>query len=169
MTSSTAKNTSKNVAPLDISVIQAFAQLSATVLDLDDLLVASLDILFQTFHYDILAVIFVDDETEELVVKAYKSDLPFNRLDKLPILISETIETGSLIHKEGLFLGKNLAEEQSCLIIPLTIGRLVIGALVTANLHPYEYPPQEKQLLTILASQMTVALTNAQLYKRTRE
>jgi GAF domain-containing protein len=164
-----SESSSLNGLPPDIALIQAFAQLSATVLDLDDLLTSGLDMLSQTFAYELLAVLLVDNESDKLVLKAWKAAPVFESPDYLEQLVSEVIETGTTFKKEDLVDQRDDAPVGACIAVPLLIGRLVIGALVVACDEPYHFPTTEEQLLTIFASQLTVAITSAQLYKRSRE
>ncbi len=152
----------------DISIIQSFAQISATVIDLDDLLTTALDILSYAFGYDLLAIALVNDSTSELDIKAYQSRHPIGILDAILPSISKAVSEGKVIKLNNFtFYTLQLnANSQSCLIIPLTIGRLVIGVLIIANFNSPVFPPPDQQLLTIFASQLTVAISNAQLYKR---
>ncbi len=152
----------------DISIIQSFAQISATVIDLDDLLTTALDILSYAFGYDLLAIALVNDSTSELDIKAYQSRHPIGILDAILPSISKAVSEGKVIKLNNFtfYTLQRNANSQSCLIIPLTIGRLVIGVLIIANFNSPVFPPPDQQLLTIFASQLTVAISNAQLYKR---
>lgn len=152
----------------DISIIQSFAQISATVIDLDDLLTTALDILFYAFSYDLLAITLVNDNTSELDIKAYQSRYPIDILDAILPSISKAVSEGKVVKLNNFtfYALQSKANSQSCLIIPLTIGRLIIGVLIIANFNSPVFPPPDQQLLTIFASQLTVAISNAQLYKR---
>jgi len=152
----------------DISIIQTFAQISATVIDLDDVLSIALDILSHAFNFDLLAITLVDDNTYELDVKAYQSRYSVRVLDAILPSISRAVAEGRIVKEENATIQDQSSEvnNQSCLIIPLTIGRLVVGALVIANFSFPVFSPQDEQLLTIFTNQLTVAISNAQLYKR---
>ncbi|OQY37621.1 MAG: hypothetical protein B6243_00035 [Anaerolineaceae bacterium 4572_5.2] len=154
----------------DISIIQSFAQISATVIDLDDLLTTALDILSYAFSYDLLAITLVNDNTSELDIKTYQSCYPIDILDAILPSISKAVSEGKVVKLDNftfhLHSPQFKARSQSCLIIPLTIGRLVIGSLIIANFNTPVFSPPDQQLLTIFASQLTVAISNAQLYKR---
>ena len=170
MSSSASANLPQKTSFEDISVIHAFAQICATILDLDDLLKTSLEILSQTFEYDLYTILFVNSETEALVLKTYQTDLPFEQTEDLLELIFETVHLSSVINRDPLQLGVSLSESHSrYLAFPLTIGRLVIGALVVANQNALQVPPHQEQILSIFASQMTVAITNAQRYGKLTE
>jgi GAF domain-containing protein len=169
MASSVSDHIPKTPQLPDISIIHAFAQISATIIDLDDLLLAGLDMLRQFNDYDLLALVFIDDETGQPEIRAYKSDLLAKDDLHLQTFIADAIEQGVKTKKENIPLRKNAQSSDVCLIIPLTIGRLVIGALVVAEFWPHQFSDAEEMFLSIFASQLTVAVTNVRLYERTRE
>ncbi|RME43301.1 MAG: GAF domain-containing protein, partial [Caldilineae bacterium] len=155
--------------PPDISILQAFAQISATVLDLDDLLTTALDILAHTFNFDLLAVVLVDDRHNDLQLKAYRSPHPVGLLETLYPAIVEAVDNGRVVRREDCPTNHPPPERLSGLVVPLTIGRLVIGALLVADSRLTHFSVHDEQLLSIFASQVTVAITIAQLYKKNRE
>ncbi len=151
-----------------LSAIQSFAQISATVLDLDDLLIAALDILSNTFGFDVLAIILVDDETGSPKLAALNSPHQDTILTPLQPHITQVLNTGVQIEQPMLPTHLENPPHLWALITPLTIGQLVIGALVTANSTLTDAPASIRQVLSTFASQVTVAITNANLYKKSR-
>ncbi|MFQ5576946.1 MAG: GAF domain-containing protein, partial [Anaerolineae bacterium] len=159
----------KTPLPPDISISHAFAQISATVLDLDDVLGTALDILAHAFNFDLLSIILVDDASNELQLKAYKSPHPVGILEAAYPAVLEAVEEGQVVKKTALTAGHGPVARLSSLVLPLTIGRLVTGALVVGDSQATTFSPQDEQILAIFASQLTVAITNVRLYQKSRE
>lgn len=164
-----AENSPQNTLSSDISTIHAFAQVSATVLDLNDLLSAALDILVHTYGFDLQAIILVNDQTDETELKAYQSSFDTEVLEPVFALAAEAIENQTVTKEEIALTKRFPATKLSCLIIPFPIGRLVIGSLVVAKATPYRFNHQEEQFLSIFASQLTVAVLNARTYARSQK
>jgi len=156
-------------APLpDISILDSLIHISTTVPDLDDLLHTALEILQQKFGFAAQSIFLVDDETNTLTQTAQLGGLTDAQQKTLAPLVAQAIDTGAPVQEDILPSLHPHETPLSCLILPLTIGRLAIGALTLAHTDAGLFTEYHARLLKVFAGQLTAGITNAQLYKRTR-
>jgi signal transduction histidine kinase/DNA-binding response OmpR family regulator len=74
-------------------------------------------------------------------------------------------DLGEQVGTEVIF---SLLQAENALIVPLVSSESVIGALTCLN-HDGGFTTEDQDVLTMLASQATIAIDNAQLYERTKE
>ncbi|MEM7028393.1 MAG: GAF domain-containing protein [Chloroflexota bacterium] len=151
---------------LDVSLIHAFAQISVTVLDLDDLLGTGLDMLSQSCDYVLAAIVLVDEQGKHLPVRAQKGSVAYDQINLLDTQVQTVLKSGQSVLEPNLTIDKTNTEPLTGLILPLTIGRLVTGAFLVVS---SDITPQQEQLMALFASQMIVAITNAKLYQRLKD
>lgn len=84
-----------------------------------------------------------------------------------PILI-DSIERAEGLPPEvkPVFVGE--ARPQSVIVVPLTIGERIIGALSVQSRAEHAYTQQDLDFFTAVASQVAVAVENSRLYERER-
>jgi len=85
----------------------------------------------------------------------------------------EPLLVNSIERAEGLpsdirpvFVGE--ARPQSVIVVPLTVGERVIGALSVQSRAEYAYTRQDLDFFSAVASQVAVAVENSRLYERER-
>ncbi len=142
----------------EFSALQTFAKISATILDLGDMLAEALNILADTFHYRRLAIILIDDQTAEPHPAATVGDVP--PLDDLLALAAETLAAATI---------QKTDTPTPAWSIPLAIGQLPIGALIVLDDSLATADDHTARFLTTYAGQITVGITAANLYQKTRE
>ncbi len=150
----------------NLAVVQAFAQLNATIIDLEELLAMGLDIINQSFPFDLLAVMHVSEKSGKLTLISYLSEKPNTILEIFKPFTTEVLNSGLAIEQ------KQISEDglnYSCLIVPVATGRLVTGVFIIANFHLYSFKPSERELFTIFAEQIMVATTVSKLYIRKQQ
>lgn len=142
------------------SALQTFARISATILDLNDMLAEALDILADAFHYRRLAIILIDDQTAEPYLAATGGEPPAPALDELLPFATETL-AGATLQKTD--------SPAPVWSIPLAIGQAPIGALIVLDDSLAAAGDHTARFLTTYAGQITVGITAANLYQKTRE
>lgn len=144
----------------EFTALQTLARINATVLDRDDMLAEALNILVDTFHYRRLAIILIDDQTARPELAATAGDPPPLTMDELLPAIDDALSAATV----------QISTEQTPLWgIPLAIGQLPIGALVVQDDSLAAATAHTADFLTTYASQITVGITAANLYQKTRE
>lgn len=121
-------------------------------------------------------VMLLDKKKEELVISAFRGpglegskgygvskNIPFidsTLSSKKPLVVPDVKKMPEL---KGVLFKK---DAQSFASVPLVAEDKAIGTLNISNPFPYDFPPGEIQLLSIVASQAAVAIERTQLYKR---
>lgn len=154
--------------PPDIAAIHAFSQISAILLDLDDLLATAVDILSGAYDFDLLAILLLDDQTGQIELKAHHSPQPLNVLETLSPILDQAIKSQQIERLENRPTRLDQPANLSYLAIPFPIGKLVIGTLIAASADPALLSTHTEQMLTIFAGQLTVAIINARNNARTQ-
>lgn len=155
----------------DLAVIHEVAQASAALLDLDEILDICLDQINQHHGYPLLIVALIDEESQQPVAVAARGYTPAGAGTIQNPAILQVLSSGqaalllTLTPEERV---EPLAGLSSAAIVPITIGRLVIGALIAGSQAPGAFDATSQQGLTAIASQLAVAITNARLWDRTR-
>lgn len=147
---------------VEFAALQNFAQISATLLDLNDLLAEALDILANTFDFTASEIVLIDDDGLPQSA-ASSGKMPPDADDTLTSGIKRCIETNAIelyaLTEHNLQLWH----------IPLRMGHLVIGVLTIAAPNTQTYSPTFDAFLTAYGSQITVAVNSAGLYQKIRE
>lgn len=142
----------------EFAAIQTLARLSATVLDLNDVLAAALDTLHEVIHGQLLAIILLDDASGAPKLAATGGLHPPKKIDDILPLVSETITRKTSV-------AAILPDELPAWGIPLLLGKLAQGVLIVG--HPT--PPASKAFFTAYANQIVAAISAAKQYETSRE
>lgn len=143
----------------EFSALQTLARINATVLDMGDMLAEALNILADAFHYRSLAIILIDDQTAKPRLAAISAEPPHPTIEALLPFAEKTLADATLQKTDSPHVWS----------IPLAIGQLPVGALVISDDTLANATDHTAEFLTTYASQITVGITAANLYQKTRE
>lgn len=166
--------------------LQTSAEVSNTasqILELETLLPRLVDLVQARFGYDHAQIFLLDDRGEFAELRASTGDAGRKLLalrHKLrkgsasvigqvtehgrPIIASDTADA-EVIHAPNPLL----PETRSEMALPLSIKGVVIGALDVQSNNSNAFTPDDISALTTLSAQISVAIENANLYKKSRE
>src|SRR5579875_1116634 len=143
-------------------------------LNLDEVLARSAAQIKKLIDYEIFAVLLIDENTRELKFRfaiGHRREVVENW--RIPLgqgIIGTAAATGravrvSDVHKDTRYLNA-LETVQSELAVPLTVQGRVIGVLdIESNQLDY-FTPDQQNILTMLATRISGAIQNAQLFER---
>ena len=143
----------------------------------DQLLEDILEVLQQTFGYLNCAIWLVDEEAQELYVKAARGYPPeITAAGRLPI--GEGIAGWVAAHKMAINV-PDTSRDPRCipwvratrseLAVPMLVGEQVIGVLDAQNPQANAFTQDDLRFLSSVAAQITMAIERARLYEETRQ
>jgi PAS domain S-box-containing protein len=161
-----------------LSVIQSVTEAALAHLDLDELLAHLLERIAETLSVDTVAVLLMDETTNELVARA-------------AIGIEEEVQQGVRVPVGLGFAGRIAAQcrpvvlddvdhadvrnpilrekgIKSLLGVPLMIEGRVLGVLHVGSLHRRQFKDQDVQLLQIVGDRAALAIDHARLFEEAR-
>lgn len=161
----------------ELSALQDIGTTVTSTLRLEALLDQICRILNDTFHYDKIAIMIADRNTDELV---FKASLGYQNItgemgkrfrigkDGITGMVAATGEPIMVrdVTQNQHYLGID-DKTKSELAVPLKIKQQVIGVLNVESDNVDAFNQIDQRLLTTLASQVAVALENARLYEET--
>lgn len=166
--------------------IQETGKAILSVLDLEQLLPVTMDILFNVCRIS-RAIVMLADESEGVLeyihgvgfeqeippaVKEYK--VPLSRLSNIMVRVTHTGQPeyipdvkSSSLRKENVILlhGK----PTSVFVVPLITRSKVIGVIATDAIDGKGISEEFREILEIFASQIAIAIENAKLYRQLQE
>ncbi|MGB7337681.1 MAG: GAF domain-containing protein [Phototrophicaceae bacterium] len=149
------------------------------ILDLDVLLPQVVDLIQDQFYYDHVQIFLMDDDNEWALLRASTGEAGKNLLNvghKLKrgsaSVIGSVTEIGqpsialdtadaAVVHQPNPFLPLTRSE----MALPMVVKGEIVGALDVQSNDPNAFTDEDVQVLTILASQIAVAIDNARLYE----
>jgi len=153
-------------------------QAATSVLDLNELLIRAVDNIRTSFGFYHVQVFLLDDDRRyanlaastgeagrELLRRKHRLAVGSQSIIGRATLTGEptlTIDTTGdpLHHKNDL-----LPETRSELALPLIVGDQLLGALDVQSTHPDAFAQEDIDSLQIMASQVSIAIRNAQLFE----
>jgi signal transduction histidine kinase len=158
--------------------LQALTDAALAYLQLDELLDALLLRIREILEVDTVAVLLLDEPSDELVARA-------------AVGIEEEVEQGVRIPVGGGFAGRIAAERRPVILddvdhanvlnpilhekgiksmvgVPLTVGTHVVGVLHVGSLVPRTFRPEEVELLQLAGDRAAIAIEHARLYEAER-
>ncbi len=165
--------------------LQAVAEIArdaSSTLDLETLLTNAVELIRERFGFYHASVFLLDEERAFAEVRASTGEAGAEMLrrgHKLGVdstsIVGQATATGEPVvindvqrnelHRPNPLLPDTRAE----LALPLKAGETVIGALDVQDTRPNAFSPDDVQVLQILADQLAVAVTNAQLFAEVQE
>lgn len=149
-----------------------------SILDIDVLLPRVVETIREAFGYYHVQVFLVDREANELVLRASSDNksLEHRRLDLDTISINtraavtgQAVLANNVLHEPGFLPDSQLPETRSELVIPLRLGKQVIGTLDVHNRQVGAFTQEDMVAVQSLGDQIVVAIENAHLYDQSRE
>ncbi|MEL6528150.1 MAG: GAF domain-containing protein, partial [Chloroflexota bacterium] len=157
------------------------SQSVSQILDLDELLPLVVDLIQRQFNYDHVQVFLMDENNEWADLKASTGEAGQNllavnhRLKRgSESVIGQVTELGEptialdtadaeVTHQPNPYL----PETRSEMALPMVVKGAIVGALDVQSNTPNAFTDEDIQVLTTLASQIAVAIDNANLYEET--
>jgi phosphoserine phosphatase RsbU/P len=169
MTATTSASLPK-IEPFLLDVAEAVN----TTLDVDALLQRVAEIVRRVIKYEIFAILLLNDRTDELYIR-FAVGHPQDVIDRTRIPLGEGVtgraaQTGKAIlvgdvTTHGGFI-EGAPGVRSELAVPLVSRNRVIGVIDIEAAEKDFFTEEHKQLLTLIASRISVGVENARLYTR---
>jgi diguanylate cyclase (GGDEF)-like protein len=159
-----------------LEAINAVAQQTTAVLDLDELLTVVCRLLLEWFHIDHVAVLLC--EGEALRVRAYEGRLtakvplgallpPGTGLSSRALGQGKSVVENDVASVEGYFPG--FVETQSEICVPLIFFGEKLGVLALDSAATHAFDPEDIQPLESVADICAAAIQNANYFERMRQ
>ncbi|PYQ02191.1 MAG: serine/threonine protein phosphatase [Acidobacteria bacterium] len=149
---------------------------TASILDLDELLQRVAEVVKRVIDYEMFGILLVDEATNELVVrKAVKYAVA---PDKPRIPVGKGLTGTAVLTKEPILVGdvrqdprylNLIPQTRSELVVPLVHKEKALGVFDLESPELNRFTEEHVKILTLLASQVAVAIENARLYESVRE
>jgi sigma-B regulation protein RsbU (phosphoserine phosphatase) len=149
---------------------------TASILDLDELLQRVAEVVKRVIDYEMFGILLVDEATNELVVrKAVKYAVA---PDKPRIPLGKGLTGTAALTKEPILVGdvrqdprylNLIPQTRSELVVPLVHKEKVLGVFDLESPELNRFTEEHVKILTLLASQVAVAIENARLYETVRQ
>lgn len=145
---------------------------TASILDLDELLHRSAEIVKRVIDYEMFGLLLLDEQRQELVLRKSVRFGPYR--EKTRIKLGQGLTGTAALTREPILVGdvrkdpRYLAlipETRSELVVPLLHKDRVVGVFDLESSQLDRFNEEHLKVLTPLASQVAVALENARLYE----
>lgn len=161
----------------ELQMAAEIARDATGLLDIDTLLERITHLIRQRFGYYHVAVLFIDAESNSLVVQKAVGERPERTMPAgLQVEINSSSIVGHVANTGEIYTANfidldphfaphaNLPDTQSELAIPLRLAGSIIGVLDVLDDRPNTFQEADVSVLEILADQLSVALQNARTY-----
>ena len=168
-----------------ITKIQTAAEIArdiSSALNLDELLLKSVNLIHDRFNFYHAAIFLIDNTGANAVVReatgeagvqlkrtghklpvGSKSVVGFVASQGEPLVVNDTQKDAT--HLPNPLLPDTRAEAA----IPLKIGDRILGVLDVQSTNPFSFNPNDLNTLQILADQLAIAVNNTELFAETQE
>ena len=145
-----------------------------TTLDLNTLLQRVAEMLKRVIHYEIFAILLLNDKTQELKVR-FQVGHPPEVAERIRIKVGQGVTGRAALLREAVLVNDVSSEENfinsapgvhSELAVPLIAKNKVIGVLDVEAAQANAFTEEHKHLLTLFASRIAAGIENARLYTR---
>jgi nitrate/nitrite-specific signal transduction histidine kinase len=157
---------------------QVSRDLTASILDLDELLTRVVALIRDAFDYYQVHIYLMDPQGEQLALRA-SSSWEGPALQSLAIaqssLNSEAVQSGEAVlvnnvTEDSRFLAdESLPDTRSELVVPLSVSGRLIGTLDVQSTQVNAFAEDDVLVIQSLGDQIAVAIENARLVGRSRE
>lgn len=161
-----------------LQVTTEVGRIASTMLDLDELLKTTVELISESFGYYHVQVFMVDEEREyanlvastgrvgrDLLNRGHRlavgSQSVIGRVTQLGDLVIARDTDGDSVHARNELLPSTRSE----LALPIIEGDQIIGALDVQSVDINAFSANDIQLLKVVAGQLTVAIRNARLFE----
>jgi diguanylate cyclase (GGDEF)-like protein len=159
-----------------IAVLYDAGQAVLSTFDRDEVLKQILAIAHDFFHLRNMAILLLDNEKQQLCVRA---QVGWDEGKDLGFLPADKGITGAAVSKKQPVYSPDVTQDdryvcaaqstRSELAIPLTVRDEVVGVLDCQSDQPDHFDPETIELLTLFSTQASIALENARLYSLERQ
>lgn len=163
-----------------LAALNAVSQIVIQSLELKEILDGALDKIKEVAGVDVAQIRLVDPLTRELSIAAYKGLSPEYAQGVVGVKVGEGLhgrvaQTGEPLIVDNVSTDPRVTRPaakreglQALLIVPLRAKGGVVGTLSVAMRRPYNFSPNEVELLTAMGNQVGIAIENARLYEQER-
>ncbi len=163
-----------------LEVINAVCAVISQSLELQDVLDKAADKVREVMDLDVALVFLLDEETEELELKAYRGVSEEFTAGLIGLKVGEgfngrVAETGEPLLVDDASRDPRLTREvvsqegiQAAVIVPLKAKGKVVGTLSVAGRGARQFRDEEVKLLTTIGRQIGIAIENSRLYHQER-
>ena len=149
---------------------------TASILDLDELLQRVAEVVKRVIDYEMFGILLLDEATSELVVRQSVAfaDAP----EKPRIKVGQGLTGAAVLTRQPIMVGdvrqdpryvNLIPQTRSELVVPLIHKEKVLGVFDLESPVLNRFTEEHVKVLTLLASQVAVAIENARLYETLRE
>jgi sigma-B regulation protein RsbU (phosphoserine phosphatase) len=171
MTSSAAQlSSSANLDAFQLEVADAVS----TTLDVETLLRRIAELVQRRIPYDVFAILLLNERTQELRIRFHIGHPP-ELAERLRIKVGQGV-TGRAAERREAVLVADVTRERDFidsqvgaraeLAVPLITKNRLIGIMDLESRAPDHFTEEHKNIVTVLASRIAVAIENARLYTR---
>lgn len=151
-----------------------------SILDIDELLSLVVDLINRTFGYFCVQIFLIEPITNRLELRASSSANGEANRGALQKIVPDELNNLVISSRRYLLVGdikddsrypveRQPVEIQSELIVPLVVGKQVIGTMAVTSEKPGALSPDDVTVIQSLGDQVAVAIENARLYEQSRE
>jgi len=157
--------------------IGAVTSIVTSSLELERILDGALDKVLEVMSAKVASVYLLNEETEQLVLAAYRGVSPARARETDPIALGESLAGQVRQSGEPVVLGdffddpglaaclEGAAGMRSFVAVPLKSGDEVLGVMTLADSQRHQFTTQDVHLLTAICGQVGVAIENARLHQ----
>ncbi|MBN1314868.1 MAG: GAF domain-containing sensor histidine kinase [Anaerolineales bacterium] len=152
-----------------------------SILDIDELLAMVVDLIDQTFGYYCVQIFLVEPVTNRFKLRA--SSRKTNKVsgrETLPEFVPDELNRRVIESSHHLLVDDvkrdrrypaftQVKSVESELIVPLIVGKRVIGTMAVAGDKPGAFGQDDVTVIQSLGDQVAIAIENARLYEESRE
>jgi sigma-B regulation protein RsbU (phosphoserine phosphatase) len=149
---------------------------TASILDLDELLQRVAEVVKRVIDYEMFGILLIDEATDELVVR--KSVAYAVAPERPRIKVGQGLTGAAVLARKAIMVGDVrqdpryldlIPQTRSELVVPLIHKEKVLGVFDLESPVLNRFTEEHVKVLTLLASQVAVAIENARLYESLRE
>lgn len=148
-----------------------------SILDIDSLLLRVVELIREAFGYYHVRIFLMEEQGEYLTLQA-STGPEDDAVKRLPVAsrslngqaaaANEARLANNVIYDPDYMAEPLLPNTRAELVIPLRIGRRVIGTLDVNSAHERGFSEQDVVVIQSLGDQVAIAIENARLYNRSR-
>ncbi len=164
--------TRRKRAEMDLGVLYEAVAMMMTSVHLDEVLSHTLDALQETLQPDDIAILLVEPETNELVVRAHTGFPGGPKLMRRAIGVGIpgwVVQTGKPVLLADVREDKRYhgcdSDTLSELCVPLQVGERIIGAINLESRRLDVFSEEDLRLLSTLAGHLSTVIENARLFE----
>jgi sigma-B regulation protein RsbU (phosphoserine phosphatase) len=161
------------VEPADVAYLMQLTEALNTTLDLQTLLNRTSELVHAVIHYQIFAILLLNDRTHDLRMRFQIGHTP--EIERMRIPVGKGVTGQVVLTREPILLNDVSTAEnyisanpavRSELAVPLIAKNRLIGVIDLESEEAGYFQPEHLRVLTLTASRIAQAIENARLYAR---